>query len=149
MNEINRQFIPEVASLSPRSAWTRREFVVSGLAAGFALAAQPTSAQTISTDPMGLTAGEVRIPVKGGEIPAYRAMPASGKDLPLILVVQEIFGRSLFIRKRRTPSLPTTGPAIARKRRRTDGKDCRSGSGPIYPARSHCAVSLPCWIAGT
>lgn len=92
MNEINRQFIPEVASLSPRSAWTRREFVVSGLAAGFALAAQPTSAQTIATDSMGLTAGEVRIPVKGGEIPAYRAMPASGKDLPLILVVQEIFG---------------------------------------------------------
>ena len=30
--------------------------------------------------------------MKGGEIPAYRAMPADGKDLPLILVVQEIFG---------------------------------------------------------
>ncbi len=92
MNEISRQFIPELVSLSPKSAWTRREFVVSGLAAGFALAAQPISAQTIATDSSGLTAGEVRIPSKDGEIPAYRAMPAAGRDLPLILVVQEIFG---------------------------------------------------------
>jgi carboxymethylenebutenolidase len=66
--------------------------MVSTLGAGFALAVQPVSAQTIATDAKGLTAGEVRIPVKGGEIPAYRAMPADGKDLPLILVVQEIFG---------------------------------------------------------
>src|ERR1700688_2723808 len=92
MNEISRQFIPELVSLSPKSAWTRREFVVSGLAVGFALAAQPISAQTIATDSSGLTAGEVRIPSKDGEIPAYRAMPAAGRDLPLILVVQEIFG---------------------------------------------------------
>jgi carboxymethylenebutenolidase len=30
--------------------------------------------------------------VKDGEVPAYRAKPADGKDLPVILVVQEIFG---------------------------------------------------------
>ncbi len=34
----------------------------------------------------------MKIPVSDGEIPAYRAMPAGGKDLPVILVVQEIFG---------------------------------------------------------
>lgn len=83
---------PELASLSPRWAWSRRDFMASTLATGFALAVQPVSAQTISTDASGLTAGEVRIPVKGGDIPAYRAMPASGKDFPLLLVVQEIFG---------------------------------------------------------
>ena len=92
MNELNPALIPELASLSPRRAWTRRDFMATSLAAGFALAVEPVSAQTIATDAKGLAAGEVRIPVKGGEIPGYRAMPADGKDLPLILVVQEIFG---------------------------------------------------------
>jgi len=72
---------------------TRRTFVVTSLSAGFALAVQPIQAQTtITTDANGLTAGEVKIPVKDGEIPAYRAMPAKGKDFPVVLVVQEIFG---------------------------------------------------------
>jgi carboxymethylenebutenolidase len=83
---------PEIASLSRRWDLSRREFVVSALATGFAMAVQPVAAQTISTDASGLTAGEVRIPVKDGDIPAYRAMPATGKDFPLLLVVQEIFG---------------------------------------------------------
>ena len=46
------------------------------LAAGFALAVQPVSAQTITTDTKGLEAGEVKIPVPDGKIPGYRAMPA-------------------------------------------------------------------------
>jgi carboxymethylenebutenolidase len=37
-------------------------------------------------------AGEVKIPVAGGEIPGYRAMPAKGASFPVVLVVQEIFG---------------------------------------------------------
>src|ERR1700691_4485658 len=79
-------------SLMPEIEWTRRGFIMSSLATGFALAVQPVSAQTITTDAQGLTAGEVRIPVKDGEIPGYRAMPATGKNFPLVLVVQEIFG---------------------------------------------------------
>jgi carboxymethylenebutenolidase len=71
---------------------TRRGFIVTSLAAGFALAVQPVSAQTITTDTQGLEAGEVKIPVRDGEIPGYRAMPAKGKDFPVVLVVQEIFG---------------------------------------------------------
>jgi len=72
--------------------FTRRGFVVTSLAAGFALAAQPVSAQTITTDTKGLVAGEVKIPVPDGEIPAYRALPAEGGPFPVVLVVQEIFG---------------------------------------------------------
>jgi carboxymethylenebutenolidase len=34
----------------------------------------------------------VTIAVKDGRMPAYRAMPADGKGLPTVLVVQEIFG---------------------------------------------------------
>lgn len=82
----------EFKSLFPSAEATRRSFIVTSLAGGFALAAQPISAQTITTDTQGLTAGEVKIPVKGGEIPAYRAMPASGSSFPVVLVVQEIFG---------------------------------------------------------
>jgi len=71
----------------------RRGFVVTSLASGFALAVQPVMAQTmIVTDTKGLTAGEVQIPAKGGNVPAYRAMPASGTGFPVVLVVQEIFG---------------------------------------------------------
>jgi carboxymethylenebutenolidase len=70
----------------------RRSFVVSSLASGFSNAASPVSAQAIATATEGLVAGEVKVPAQGGEMPAYRAMPASGSKFPLILVVQEIFG---------------------------------------------------------
>ncbi|MBK7601825.1 MAG: dienelactone hydrolase family protein [Acidobacteria bacterium] len=72
---------------------TRRNFVVTTLTAGFAMAVEPVEAQSvITTDTNGIIAGEVKIPVKDGEIPAYRAMPAKGKNFPTVLVVQEIFG---------------------------------------------------------
>ena len=71
---------------------SRRGFVVTSLASGFALATCPVSAQTISTDTKGLEAGEVKVPVADGTIPAYRAMPDKGGPFPTVLVVQEIFG---------------------------------------------------------
>jgi carboxymethylenebutenolidase len=85
---------PDLASLRPLSQLDRRAFLVSSLAAGFALSVQPVSAQTITTDAEGLTAGEVKIPVADGEIPAYRAAPAQARrgGWPTVLVVQEIFG---------------------------------------------------------
>ncbi len=83
----------ELDSLYPRTELSRRNFFVTSLAAGFALAVQPISAQTaITTDTTGLIAGEVKIPTKDGDVPAYRAMPAKGKNFPVVLVVQEIFG---------------------------------------------------------
>ncbi len=71
---------------------SRRAFVVATLAGGFALAVLPVSAQTITTDNNGLIAGEVKIPVPDGQIPAYRAMPAGGGPFPTVLVAHEIFG---------------------------------------------------------
>ncbi len=82
----------DLRSLLPKTDFTRREFVMTTLATGFALSVQPVAAQTVTTDAKGLTAGEVKIPAKGGEIPAYRAMPASGGPFPTVLVIQEIFG---------------------------------------------------------
>ena len=84
--------LEELVGLLPEEP-TRRGFIVTTLAAGFALAVQPVTGQTvITTDAEGLEAGEVKIHVADGEIPAYRAMPAKGKKFPVALVVQEIFG---------------------------------------------------------
>jgi len=84
----------EIKSLFPAAPdVTRRTFVVTSLSAGFALAVQPIQKMNvIVTDTNGLTHGEVKIPVKGGEIPAYRAVPTRGANFPTVLVVQEIFG---------------------------------------------------------
>ena len=76
----------------------RREFLVTKLTAGFALAVQPIAAATITTDTKGITADEVKIPTADGEIPAYRAMPAKGSNFPTVLVVQEIFGVHEYIK---------------------------------------------------
>ncbi len=79
-------------SFMTKGDFSRREFVVTTLAAGFALSVLPVSAETITTDATGLEAGEVKIPTKDGQMPAYRAMPAAGGPFPTVLVVQEIFG---------------------------------------------------------
>jgi len=81
-----------VQSLMPAANISRRAFMVTSLATGFALAVRPVSAQTITTDSNGLTVGEVKVPVADGEIPGYRAMPASGGPFPTILVIHEVFG---------------------------------------------------------
>ncbi|BAU46878.1 carboxymethylenebutenolidase [Sulfurifustis variabilis] len=90
---MEKEFEEELKSLSPVVPFTRRHFVMTMLASGFALAVKPIAAQTaITTDTAGLTAGEVKIPVADGAIPAYRAMPAKGTRFPTVVVVQEIFG---------------------------------------------------------
>lgn len=74
--------------MTHRSDVSRRAFVVTSLASGFALAVRPVAAQTITTDASGLVAGEVKI----GAMPAYRAMPEGKGPFPLVVVVHEIFG---------------------------------------------------------
>src|SRR3546814_222487 len=72
--------------------------MASTLFSGFALAAGPAVATAIATDDKGLVAGQVRIPVQGGDIPAYRAAPAGKAATPVVLVVQEIFGVHEYIK---------------------------------------------------
>src|SRR5260221_9234157 len=91
MDELNPGLIPELASLSPRSTWTRRDFMVSTLAAGFALAVEPVSAQTIATDAKGLTAGGIRIPGQDRHIPRFLPPPTVRQEFSLNLVGQENF----------------------------------------------------------
>jgi carboxymethylenebutenolidase len=92
-------FTTDLASLMPRVDFSRRQALVTTLATGFALATQPVCAQTaISTGTDGLVAGEVKIPTADVEIPAYRAMPAGPGPVPVVLVVQEIFGVHEYIK---------------------------------------------------
>ncbi len=90
---MNRIPDADFNSLLPSLQLNRRGFMVTALATGFTLAAGPLNAETIiRTDTEGLTAGDIMIPVGDGEIPGYRAMPKGKTNVPVILVVQEIFG---------------------------------------------------------
>jgi carboxymethylenebutenolidase len=83
--------LSQLDSLAPR--FSRRGFAMTSLGVGFALAAQPIQAQTvITTSAEGLDAGEVKVPTRDGRMPAYRARPHNGQDLPVVLVIHEIFG---------------------------------------------------------
>ncbi|MFL6672275.1 MAG: dienelactone hydrolase family protein [Massilia sp.] len=82
-----------VASTSLSDGVDRRDFLKVALGSGFAAATLPVAAQTvIKTDTAGLTAGEIRLNVNGTTVPVYRAQPAGKSNLPVILVVSEIFG---------------------------------------------------------
>jgi len=85
-------FVTELDVMLPRSSWSRRGFVMTSLATGFALSMQPVSAETITTDSAGLVAGEVKVKTADGEMPAYRAMPDKGGPFPTVLVIQEAWG---------------------------------------------------------
>lgn len=90
---------PEFDSLVPAQSFDRRSFIVTTLGAGFALATQPVMAQTaIKTDETGIVAGEIKVPVKDGEMAAYRAVPGRLEKPPVVLVVSEIFGAHEYIR---------------------------------------------------
>ena len=72
---------------------TRRTALKAALGVGYAAAAAPLMAQTaIRTPADGLTVGEISYEVNGFKVPAYRAAPAGRTDLPVVLVIHEIFG---------------------------------------------------------
>ncbi len=89
----NKTSTAEFDSLLPGTRMDRRGFVTTIAAAGFALAVQPVHASTvITTDGTGLELGNAMVSVGGDALPVYFARPAKGDKLPVVLVVQEIFG---------------------------------------------------------
>ncbi|MEV8472168.1 dienelactone hydrolase family protein [Ralstonia pickettii] len=86
------QLDAEVESLVPGRSFDRRGFMKTALGSAFAAAVLPVSAQTVHTDFNGLTAGEVTVPVGDFKMPAYRAQPEGKTQLPVVIVVSEIFG---------------------------------------------------------
>jgi carboxymethylenebutenolidase len=71
----------------------RRDFLKTALGTGFAVATLPVAAQTvIKTDTAGLKTGTFNMIVNGQTVPVYRAEPEGKTNLPVVLVVSEIFG---------------------------------------------------------
>src|ERR1700710_2480192 len=71
----------------------RRDSLKVALGTGFAEAVLPVAAQTvIKTDSAGLATGTFHITVNGQAVPVYRAAPEGKSNLPVVLVLSEIFG---------------------------------------------------------
>jgi carboxymethylenebutenolidase len=72
---------------------TRRTALRAALGVGYAASVGTAVAQTaIKTSSEGLTVGEATVVVNGFKVPVYRAAPAGKTNLPVVLVIQEIFG---------------------------------------------------------
>jgi carboxymethylenebutenolidase len=91
--------------LSDTASWVRttgldRRQVMAGTmaAAGYAMAVQPVEAATITTDSAGLDIATLEFTTGDRTLPAYRARPAGKTNLPVIIVVHEIFGVHEWIR---------------------------------------------------
>jgi carboxymethylenebutenolidase len=92
-----KDLINEVDSLLPGSSTqdgaTRRTALKAALGVGYAASTLPALAQTaIKTSADGLASGEGIYDVDGFTVPFFYAHPAGKTNLPVILVIQEIFG---------------------------------------------------------
>ena len=78
---------------STESGASRRTALKVALGAGYAAAAMPIMAQTaIKTSDEGLKSGQTSFEVDGFAVPAFYAAPQGKSSLPVVLVIQEIFG---------------------------------------------------------
>src|SRR5579871_5185259 len=98
MNMQNK--MQDIIGLTKVAPLSRRGFMTasSAAAAGFTLAAGPVRADAIKTDTNGLTVGDAKVKVAGGDMPVYFARPANVTNPPVILVAMEIFGLHEYIR---------------------------------------------------
>ena len=71
----------------------RRDFIKTAVGLGFAAAAGPICAKTvIRTDTEGLQDGEFTLDIAGQPVPVYMARPKDRGNLPVVVVISEIFG---------------------------------------------------------
>jgi carboxymethylenebutenolidase len=93
MDDLTRDAESLLAKTPLSDGVDRRGFLKTALGTGFAAATLPVMAQNvIRTDTDGLTAGTISITVNGQNVPVYRAQPEGKTNLPVILVISEIFG---------------------------------------------------------
>lgn len=93
MDNLKEDFDSLVAKTPISDGVDRRGFLKTALGTGFAAAVLPVAAQNVvKTDSNGLTAGEITVTVNGQAVPVYRAQPAGKTNLPVVLVISEIFG---------------------------------------------------------
>jgi carboxymethylenebutenolidase len=90
----------DIVGLTKPAPLSRRGFMTASAAtaAGYTLAAGPVRADAVKTDTQGLTAGDAKVKVTGGDMPIYFAKPAGAANPPVILVAMEIFGLHEYIK---------------------------------------------------
>lgn len=92
-NDQKNDFNALLPGASSEAGASRRTALKAVLGVGYAAAALPVMAQSaIKTSSEGLKTGEISYEVDGFRVPAFYAAPAGKTSLPVILVVQEIFG---------------------------------------------------------
>jgi carboxymethylenebutenolidase len=97
LNQANTDQIADTQSLLDSAdgghTATRRTALRAALGVGYAASVGTAVAQTaIKTASTGLTVGETIVTVDGFQVPAYIARPAGKTNLPVVLVIQEVFG---------------------------------------------------------
>ncbi len=91
--DLKNEFNSLVPDQTTEQGATRRTAIKVALGVGYAATAMPIMAQTaIKTSSEGLKTGETSYDVGGFKVPAYFAAPEGKTNLPVVLVVQEIFG---------------------------------------------------------
>ena len=99
---LNDDLMTEFDALLPGNSTlagaSRRTALKAALGVGYAAATLPVMAQTaIKTSAEGLKTGETSFVVNGFKVPAFYAAPAGKTNLPVVIVVQEIFGVHQYI----------------------------------------------------
>ena len=96
--DLKNQFDSLLPGSATEAGTTRRTALKVALGAGYAAAAGSVMAQTaITTSAEGLSTGQKTFVVGGFPVPFYYAAPQGETGLPVILVVQEIFGVHAYI----------------------------------------------------
>ncbi len=91
--DLKNEFDALLPGQSTDAGASRRTALKAALGVGYAAAAMPIMAQTaIKTSAEGLTTGQTTFEVNGFKVPVFYAAPAGKTNLPVILVIQEIFG---------------------------------------------------------
>jgi carboxymethylenebutenolidase len=93
VNDAQADALALLDTSSTKHTATRRTALKVALGVGYTAAAGDIMAQTaVKTSSEGLKTGEITVEVNGFKVPAYMAAPAGKTNLPVILVIQEIFG---------------------------------------------------------
>jgi carboxymethylenebutenolidase len=97
---VKSELPSDVVGLTKTAPLSRRGFMTASAAsaAGYTLAAGPVRAQVVKTDTGGLTSGDARVKLPGGEMPVYFARPSNAQNAPVILVAMEVFGLHEYIK---------------------------------------------------
>lgn len=131
---------PDVVGLTKTIPLSRRGFMsasAAAAAAGFTLAAGPVRADVIKTDTTGIDAGDVKVKVADGDMPAYVARPSGVANPPVIIVAMEIFGLHEYI-KDVTRMLAKLFDDLARPSASWPGQGAVGARSPGHPRHFRC-----------